>query len=98
MSYGRELMDEMEVEAAVQFYELRRDIKLGIWTMKDGRRINIEEMTDKHLKNVIRLLERRKANKDEVAAMWLPTMRRELYFRTREDPFLDALSVEDYTN
>lgn len=82
MSYGRELMDEMEVEASVYWFELLRDLRSRTWTMKDGKWIFVEDMTDSHLKNTIRLLEKRTRNGDELAKMWLPVMERELHRRS----------------
>ena len=96
--YGLELLEEMEVEAAAEYCCLLHDIRSKVWTMKDGKRIRVEKMSDTHLSNTIRLLERRASNHDEVASMWLPVMRNEYYRRKRIDPFLESLTVEDYTN
>lgn len=55
MSYGAELLEEMEVNYAAEV-SLRLS---GWWRMKSGRLIRIVDMTDTHLINTINMLRRR---------------------------------------
>ena len=68
MSLGAEALAEIDVEVALQRLELDRRIKQGIWTTKNGERIKIVNMSDKHIENVIAML---KTMRSEDAEIWL---------------------------
>lgn len=78
MSMGEELLIELEVEA-----ELIRDrrlsaIKEGVWTMKDGQTIRLDQMSDRHIQNCIWMLN----DKDgEIPELWVKRFQKELDFR-----------------
>ena len=48
----------------------RRHPKQVFWTMEDGSIINIKNMTDNHLLNAIKLIDRKKRERDEWDDLW----------------------------
>ena len=58
MSYGEELMYEMQADEA--FYESRAENMLAAreWMTRDGSCIEVSNMTNSHLLNCIRLFDR----------------------------------------
>ena len=68
MSYGRELAEDMAMVFDLYQEKVKRDAEKGIWTMRDGTKIPVEEMTTSHLQNTIRFLER----KEDTTDLWLP--------------------------
>ena len=72
------LMD-MELEAELDFndrdYENQQN---KMWTTKDGRHIQISDMTDMHLANTICMIEEGRSNHDED---WIPILQDELNAR-----------------
>lgn len=78
MSMGEESLIEMEIEA-----ELIRDrrlsaIKEGVWTMKDGQTIRLDQMSDRHIENCIRMLEKKYG---EIPELWADRFKKELEWR-----------------
>lgn len=77
--------DETEYVAETSFLENSRRIKIqqeaksGMWTMKNGTRIAITDMTDSHLINTYRLLE--KNNVMDINLPWLIVMQKEIVNR-----------------
>ena len=72
------LMD-MELGAELDFsdrdYENQQN---KMWTTKDGRHIQISDMTDMHLANTICMIEEGRSNHDED---WIPILQTELNAR-----------------
>lgn len=78
MGYGSELLAEMQAEAMIHEIELERQVESGTWIQKDGTTINIREMSDRHIRNCIGMLEKKST---EYAEMWIGRFERELSFR-----------------
>lgn len=80
MSLGSDIVSEM----AADFYAFEGIIedaaRAGIWTMKDGTRIPVTEMTDLHIRNTIRMLERK--DKYDIYMPWITRLREELERRS----------------
>ena len=77
MSYGRELAEDMAAEFDLYQEKVKHDAEKGIWTMRDGTRIPVEEMTTSHLQNTISFLER-KEDPTDLWFPWIMRMREEL--------------------
>lgn len=78
MSYGAELAEEIYIANAMRYAENERDVAEGIWTMRDGNKINIKEMSREHLRNTISVLKR---GNSPFAEEWTARMTAELEFR-----------------
>lgn len=78
MSYGTELLEEIHIADAIHYAVNERNIADGIWTMRDGNQINIKDMSRKHLRNTISMLER---GTSPFAESWIMRMTAELNFR-----------------
>lgn len=81
MGYGSEISEEMAIEAEVLFGRVEDEAKKGIWTMRDGTRIPVEEMTTSHLQNVIRFLKRK--DFDDLWFPWICRMEEEVERRRK---------------
>ncbi len=85
MGYGREVHDEMMIDAAIEYDKYRayqfRLMYMNLWAMEDGSLISISEMTMSHIINCIRMLSDRG---DGVSEMWLERFRREIRERSEK--------------
>lgn len=79
------MFDQNEFIAEASFRdEIRRakisaDAESGIWTMKNGDRIAVTDMTDSHLLNTYRMLERN--NVMDLYISWLAVLQKEIVKR-----------------
>jgi len=69
------LMEEPWFESDYEL-EFENEFDKNIWTTKDGRKLNICEMSTQHLTNTIALINRKDNRK--VKAMWIPKLQKEL--------------------
>lgn len=77
MSYADEIRDMFEIYAGLN--ELH--IEQGIWTMRNGNTISVKDMTDNHIKNTIRMLQR---GNSPFADGWIEKFKKELNSRGYE--------------
>lgn len=78
MSMGEEELIDLEVRAEVFRDWQLRAIKEGVWTMKDGQTIRLDQMSDRHIQNCIWMLN----DKDgEIPELWVKRFQKELDFR-----------------
>lgn len=80
MSYGREIIEEWYIDAAIAQLEMERKVENGIWTQRDGTEISLKDMTDTHIQNCINMLERKQYKSDIVYA-WIKRFKEELVSR-----------------
>lgn len=83
MSYGREWIEDMAIDAEIWYEEENRRIGDGIWQQKDGKQIQVMDMETSHIRNCIRMLERQvqKYGIDDIKEGWLFRFRSELQKR-----------------
>ena len=76
------LFDENEYVAECSFRtemikaNISNEAKSGIWTMKDGTKVAVKDMTDSHLLNAYRMVER--INVMDMFTPWLVVFRKEI--------------------
>ena len=58
MSLGKEYAIEAECEVDLMRAKIAEEARSMVWTTRDGRHIRITDMTDQHLVNTLRMLER----------------------------------------
>lgn len=58
MSYGREIDVEQTIENELIYARAQSEAEKGLWTMKDGTKIHVSEMTDRHIANCLAMLKR----------------------------------------
>lgn len=78
MSMGEEILTAMEIESAIFRDRQINAIKEGVWTMKDGQTIRLDQMSDRHIQNCIRMLNDRDG---EIPELWVKRFQKELDFR-----------------
>ena len=76
MSWSEEFGVEAEAEAEELRLRIRDAAESGIWTMRDGTKIRVSEMTEDHIHNTIRMLERNDTS--DFYFPWIERFRREL--------------------
>lgn len=58
MSYGAELLSDLEVEESVFFGIAEARLNQGLWTTRDGAQIRVKDMSRRHIENTIAMLKR----------------------------------------
>lgn len=76
MSFGSEAIAEAEADFAVFERMIEHSAKSGIWTTKDGREIPVAEMSDRHIRNALAMLERN--NACDIYMPWICRFKKEL--------------------
>ena len=82
MSLGREYETELTIEKELERIKIERAAARGLWATKDARLIRIEDMTESHLRNCIRML--KKNNGEDIMTPWIVRMENELKRRGLE--------------
>lgn len=84
MSYGEELWEEQMIDAFIMrelgYQNAWRNFKNNIWTMGNGKEINIEDMETSHIKNCINMLKRNEHIVD-LDDLWIEKFETELDIR-----------------
>lgn len=76
MSLGTEFSVESEINYMVRYCQIQRQAKSRVWITKDGKKINVSDMTDQHLINTTKFIERNNVN--DLYIPWLLVFYNEL--------------------
>ena len=82
-----EYIAEMSFENEMRRAQISKDAESGIWTMKNDTCIAVTDMTNSHLINTYRLLERN--NVMDMLLPWLIVMQKEIVKRKLDYEFKD---------
>lgn len=88
MSLGTEFSVESEINYMVRYCQIQRQAKSRVWITKDGKKINVSDMTDQHLINTTKFIERNNVN--DLYIPWLLVFyneldKRKINFLKKED-------------
>ena len=78
MGFGNELREMMDIDRDVMWAVNEENIRSGIWTQRDGTKINIMDMSRQHIRNCISMLER---GDSPFAEGWIRRFKGELKLR-----------------
>lgn len=80
MSYGREMVEDSEIDIEVWTWEESKRCDEGNWTQRDGTVINIAKMDDRHIRNCIRMLQRQEEEygSDDMREEWIERFKEEM--------------------
>lgn len=67
MSLGVEYKVDQEINHMIKYLQIQRQAQTKIWTTKEGIKIKVEDMSDKHIINTTKLLE-----KNNIGDYYLP--------------------------
>lgn len=70
--YADDLIAELHIEEAIYILERRELMRKYEWICADGRHIRIEDMSEAHRNNTVKMLER---GDSEFAELWLDIFR-----------------------
>ena len=82
MSLGLDCISEIDIDEQVRYMEVEHEAMRGFWTTKDGTRIHVSDMTESHIRNTIRYIER--VDKIDLYLPWVDRFKRELRERGLE--------------
>lgn len=82
-----EYVAESSSKTEMRRAQISKEAESGIWTMKNGARIAVTDMTDSHLINTYRILERN--NVMDMLIPWLVVMQKEIIRRKLDYEFKD---------
>ena len=82
MRFSDEINAEIALNEHMHRIEIERRLALREWTMRNGKRILIKDMTDSHLENTIRLI-KRDPNMEDSYCEYIPYMQAELNARAK---------------
>jgi nuclear transport factor 2 (NTF2) superfamily protein len=75
MSYGSEVAEELMIDAEIAYSQHINRLMKDMWTMRDGKTISVSDMTNKHIRNCLNMLENKN---DEISKMWFNRFEQEL--------------------
>ena len=84
-----EWMAECSFRTEMLRAKISKEAESHIWTMKNGERIAVEDMTDSHLLNAYRMLERN--NMMDMNIAWLDVFQKEIKKRNLKCEFNEVI-------
>lgn len=77
MSYYEDFIaDNLPYDDDLRYMYIEEDAKRGYWTTRDGSMIHVSQMTDSHILNTIRYIERN--DMDDMYLPWIVRFKKEL--------------------
>lgn len=78
MGLGEDVRIDIEIAREIAWDNAYRRIKEGVWMMRDGQEIKLTDMTNRHIENCIRMLEKKDG---EIPELWADRFKKELEWR-----------------
>ena len=76
MSLGSDIVTELDIDCQVRYMEVRNEAMRGFWTTRDGSQVHVSDMTESHIRNTIRYIER--VDKVDLYLPWIDRFKSEL--------------------